>query len=177
MVFLCKFEIYRDRSGMFRSVPFGLSGEILGHNYRDVCERTVEWLKQQGETLLSEDKPLPELPIGNFPKGGGRILLVAVEADAQPQSSFAYGSLTGIPAVDPDAPPVVSASQAAELLGVSRSRISQMTRSGALEGFRRGRDAFVTVASIEARLAQPPRRGRPKRPKDANTGESSTPEA
>ncbi|EHF01370.1 hypothetical protein HMPREF1008_01850 [Olsenella sp. oral taxon 809 str. F0356] len=55
----------------------------------------------------------------------------------------------------------VSAAEAARRLGVSAGRVTQMIASGILDGFRIGRHTFVTVASIERRLAEGSRPGRP----------------
>lgn len=57
---------------------------------------------------------------------------------------------------------VVSASQAAEELGVSKGRVSQMLDAGILEGFRRERKTYITMNSIQARKRSAPRAGRPK---------------
>jgi excisionase family DNA binding protein len=57
----------------------------------------------------------------------------------------------------------VRASEAAELLGVSRARVSHMIRDNLLEGFRRGRDSYVTRDSVNARLADPRPAGRPRK--------------
>lgn len=57
---------------------------------------------------------------------------------------------------------VVSASQAAKDLGVSRGRITQMMDAGILDGFRHERKTYITVASINARKQATPKAGRPK---------------
>ena len=57
---------------------------------------------------------------------------------------------------------VVSASQAAQDLGVSRGRVTQMMDAGILEGFRSGRSTYITVESINARKLSTPKAGRPK---------------
>lgn len=57
---------------------------------------------------------------------------------------------------------VVSASQAARELGVSRGRITQMLDAGILDGFRRMRNTYVTVDSIRARKETAPKAGRPR---------------
>lgn len=56
----------------------------------------------------------------------------------------------------------VPAKTAAEMLGVSTSRISQMIGRGQLSATKRGRDNYVFVRSINQRLAQPRKAGRPK---------------
>ena len=62
-----------------------------------------------------------------------------------------------------DTVPAVTASEAAELLGVSRARVSQMLKSGLLMGSRKGRDSFITRYSVDARLREKPKAGRPKK--------------
>ena len=62
-----------------------------------------------------------------------------------------------------DTVPAVTASEAAELLGVSRARVSQMLKAGLLMGFRKGRDSFITRYSVDARLREKPKAGRPKK--------------
>lgn len=56
----------------------------------------------------------------------------------------------------------VSAAEAARMLKVSAGRVTHMLDSGILDGYRRGRRTYVTVASIERRLATNPGAGRPK---------------
>ena len=81
-----------------------------------------------------DGRDIPEATFGHEPTHeDGRILLVAVEASL-------------------DTVPAVTASEAAELLGVSRARVSQMLKSGLLMGFRKGRDSFITRYSVDARL-------------------------
>lgn len=53
---------------------------------------------------------------------------------------------------------VVSASRAAEMLGVSRPRVSQMLKSGVLQGYRSGRNSWVYASSVEDRLRYRPNR-------------------
>ena len=60
---------------------------------------------------------------------------------------------------------VVSAAQAARMLGVSAGRVTHMIDAGILGGFRRGRCTFVSKASVEARLVAPVQAGRPKKNK------------
>lgn len=50
--------------------------------------------------------------------------------------------------------PSVSATEAAERLGVSRPRVTQMVESGRLMGWRDGRNAHVSLDSLNARLAK-----------------------
>ena len=57
---------------------------------------------------------------------------------------------------------VVSAAEAARMLGVSAGRVTHMIDSGVLQGYRRGRRTYVTVESVEERIASNPGAGRPK---------------
>ena len=59
----------------------------------------------------------------------------------------------------------MSISDAAEELGVTPSRVSQLLSSGALETYRYGSKRLVTIASVEARKANKPPAHRPPKPK------------
>jgi excisionase family DNA binding protein len=59
--------------------------------------------------------------------------------------------------------PCVSAAEAARMLGVSRARVTNMIASGILDAYREGRNTFVSIESIERRLAADVRPGRPAR--------------
>lgn len=58
---------------------------------------------------------------------------------------------------------VMSAAQASRELGVTPGRITHMIDSGILEGYRRGRNTYVTICSVERRKAESPQPGRPKK--------------
>ena len=62
---------------------------------------------------------------------------------------------------DKDTVRKVNASRAAEMLGVTKGRVSQMVKANQLEAFRDGGTVWVTLDSIEARLAEKPKAGRP----------------
>lgn len=57
--------------------------------------------------------------------------------------------------------PSISASEAAERLGVSKGRVSQLISAGKLKAYRTPHYTMVTVASVEAYGASPRRAGRP----------------
>ena len=142
MLAVYEFELFEDGE-VTVAVPFGLEGGTQGAGYADACAMAAEWLKGEAEQRMMTGQSLPEPSFGNDPEHGGRVAIVAVDAD-------------------PGTVPTVAASEAAEMLGVSRPRISQMLASGLLEGYRKGGGTFVTVASVEARLAEAPKAGRPK---------------
>ena len=56
---------------------------------------------------------------------------------------------------------MLSVAQAAELLGVSGTRVRAMLASGQLEGVKIGRAWAVSAASVRKRLSENPRPGRP----------------
>lgn len=58
---------------------------------------------------------------------------------------------------------VVSAAEASRMLGVSPGRITHLLNAGILDGYREGRRTWVSVASIEKRLSEAVKAGRPKK--------------
>ena len=58
---------------------------------------------------------------------------------------------------------VVSAAEAARMLGVSGARVTHLLDAGALQGYRRGRRTYVSRDSVEARMGTEHRAGRPKK--------------
>lgn len=144
MFYMCEFELFPD-GDLVCAYPVGLEGATCGDDWRDAAEMAADWLKGDADMRLMLGQELPELPIGSEPvHEGGRMLLVGVDA-----------SLDNIDAV--------TASEAAEMLSVSRGRITQMIDSGQLFGFRKGRNTYVTCASVEARRTKTPKAGRPRK--------------
>jgi len=143
MLYMFEFEICQAKESLI-AIPFDFLGGTEGKDEKEVAEMAADWLKMELETHLMKGVDIPGATFGNEPKEGGRILLVAIEA-----------SLETIDAVQ--------ATEAAKRLGVSRGRVTQMVNTNLLDGFRKGRDAFVTVDSINARLKDTPRPGRPRK--------------
>ena len=75
------------------------------------------------------------------------------------------GGVLGVVSVEAtlDSIPKVSASEAARMLAVGRSRITAMLAAGLLDGWRDGRNTWVTLDSVEARKADPRMAGRPRK--------------
>ncbi len=139
-----EFEIFED-SGFWCVLPFGLGGATQGNTREEAIESAAEWLQIVAEDAEIWKKELSSPVFGMPLEHGGERLIVSVVA--------------GRETID-----TVSAAQAAELLGVSRPRVSQLLNSKALEGWIEGRNTFVTVDSIMARLSEPlPVGGRPKK--------------
>ena len=81
---------------------------------------------------------------GNDPTQGGRVVLIGV-----------YASLADVPSV--------SAAEAADMLGVSRPRVTKMIETGMLKGWKEGRNTRVSIESVELRRAGEHSAGRPKK--------------
>lgn len=143
MLAVYEFELFEDE-GLVLAFPFDMEGGTQGRDVREASEMAADWLKGEVEHRMMTGEPLPEATFGNEPRQGGRVAIVAVDADL-------------------DSVETVAASDAAEMLGVSRARVSQMLSSGLLEGYRKGRATFVTLDSVKARLAERPKAGRPRK--------------
>ncbi|WP_165050800.1 MULTISPECIES: helix-turn-helix domain-containing protein [unclassified Adlercreutzia] len=143
MLHVYEFEVFEDE-GWLLAFPYDMEGGTQGADFKEVCEMAADWLQGEMEHRVMCDLPLPEATFDNEPRHGGRNIVVAVSA--------------GLETID-----AVTASEAADMLGVSRSRVSQMLKTGQLEGYARGRVTFVTRASVEARIAEHPKAGRPRK--------------
>ena len=145
MLHVYEFELFIGQDGWIIARPFDFDGATQGADLAEVSAMAADWLKLEIEFRLMDGRDIPEATFGHEPTHeDGRILLVAVEASL-------------------DTVPAVTASVAAELLGVSRARVSQMLKAGLLMGFRKGRDSFITRYSVDARLREKPKAGRPKK--------------
>ncbi len=132
MFVMQEFELFED-DGFVLAFPFDLEGGTQGNSFEDAAEMAADWLRATAEMWLIRGEEPPEATFGHEPEHGGRVILIGVEVT---RSSI----------------PTMSASEAADVLGVSRPRITQMLASGALWGWRDGRNTRVTVDSVNARL-------------------------
>lgn len=124
--------------------PFGIPVITQGCDIEDACDSAADLLRETVRDYLLHGETPPKPTFNNTLQHNGIRVVVSVDA-----------SLDDIGKV--------SASEAARLLGVSRARITTMVSNGLLEGWREGRNSWVTTASIEARLAEPHNAGRPKK--------------
>jgi predicted RNase H-like HicB family nuclease len=145
MMYVYEFEFFED-NGWTLAYPLDLdyAAGTQGKGLDEAVVMAADLLKSVVEHHLIHKLPLPTPAYGHHPERGGRIMVIGVDV-----------SLDNVDAV--------RASAAAERLGVSRSRVSNMLRAGALEGFRKGRDSYVTVASLNARLKETRKAGRPRK--------------
>ena len=142
MFHVYEFEVFEDE-GSYLAVPFDLQGGTQGETLAEACEMAADWLRTECEFRAMRDEGFPAATFGNVPRHGGRILLVGVDAGC-------------------DTVRKVTASEAARRLGVSPGRVTQMIAANQLEAFREGRRTWVTIDSIEARLAESHPAGRPR---------------
>ena len=140
MVYVWEFEFF-DSDGMVDAVPCGSlgGGGTFGSDLSDAVESAADFLACMVDDHLMGGVDLPEPDFGHQPQHGGKIIAVAVSRE-----------LGDIPAVT------------ARMLGVSTARVSQLINAGLLDSWKDGTKRMVSKASIEARLADAPKAGRPK---------------
>ena len=143
MLHVYEFEVFED-GGLLLAFPYDMDGGTQGSDFREVCEMAADWLQLEMEHRAMRGEPFPEATFDNEPRHGGRNVVVAVNA--------------GVETV-----PKVLPSEAARMLGVSPGRVTQMMDSGQLEWFEDAGRKWVTVYSVEARLAEQPKAGRPRK--------------
>lgn len=138
-----EFEIWKGES-QFIAQAFDMPVAITqGDDLRDACLSAIDVLRELALDYLFAGTEMPASTFGNAPQHGGTVMIVATD-------------------VSLDDVPKVSAAEAARMLGVSRGRVTHMISAGLLDGWRDGRNTFVTLASVNARLADDPKPGRPK---------------
>lgn len=150
MFVLAEFELFEDED-MVLALPFELEGGTEGYDFQDAAAMAADWLRAEAEHWLMSGTEPPKLGLSHASRHGGQVVIIGVSVSLE--------------AID-----TVTASEAAEILGVSRPRITQMIKAGRLEGYTKGHATFVTRASVEARLVERQRPGRPRRRQAATEG-------
>ena len=143
MFYVREFEFYEDE-GYMLAVPFDLGPGTFGDDMEDAIESAADYMKTVIDNDLIDGKPVPDPTFGNTPQHGGKVIAIAVDCD------LAY--------ID-----AVTAAEAARMLGLSTVRVAQMCKSGVLASWRDGSRRMVSRASVEARLAEQPKAGRPRK--------------
>lgn len=143
MQYTYEFEMWRGEFGWIAE-PYGLPGITQGDDVDDLCESAADLLRETVRDYIMRGEPLPAATFDNAPVHGGVRLVVSVDA-----------ALSDIPRL--------SAAEAAQALGVSRSRVTAMLSSGLLDGWKEGRNTWVTKASIDARKGDARKAGRPRK--------------
>lgn len=143
MLHVYEFEVF-ESEGFLLAFPYDLEGGTQGVDFADVCEMAADWLQCEMEHRAMHDSPFPKATFGNEPQHGGKNIIVAVN-------------------VEKGAIPHMTSTAAAKELGVTPGRVSQMTKAGLLETFDFEGHTYVTRASVEARKAEAPKAGRPRK--------------
>lgn len=143
MLFVREFEIYPGEKYLLVD-PCDMGGGTFGDDFQDAIESAADWLYGQVLEQLIRDQPIEGGKLGHEPQHGGRIITVAVDCD--------------LSRVD-----AVTAAEAARILGVSSARIAQMCESNQLSSWKEGSKRMITRDSVNARLAEKPRPGRPRK--------------
>ncbi len=145
MLHIYEFEIFKSESGLYLAFPFGLEGGTQGESFEEACKMAASWLKTEMEHRALNGLPFPQPTFENSPDNSGKIVVIAVDAGV-------------------DTIPRMTAAAAAQELGVSPGRVSQMVASGQLETFEYEGRVWVSKYSVDARKKEAPKAGRPKRP-------------
>lgn len=143
MLHVYEFEVFEEE-GMLLALPYDMDGGTQGEDFKDACEAAADWLQSDMEYRAMHDIPFPDATFGNTPKHGGQNIVVAVNADK--------GTVRR-----------VTAAEAARRLGVTRGRVSQMIDADQLATFELDGRIWVTEDSVNARLEESPKAGRPKK--------------
>ena len=138
-----EFEVFQEE-GHFIAVPYDMEGATQGEDFEDLCLMVADWLKITLEDFDMRGETPPKPTFGNAPRHGGANMVFAVQAGRETVEK-------------------VTASEAARLLGVTPARITQMLAAARLIGYREGRNTYVTMDSVRARLEERPRGGRPRK--------------
>lgn len=143
MLHVYEFEVFEDE-GLFLAFPFDMDGGTQGRDMAEVAEMAADWLQTEMEHRAMHGLPFPAPTFGNALEHGGERLVVAVNAGK-------------------DTVARMTAAAAARELGVTPSRVSQMVKAGLLESFEDDGRTWISRGSVEARKAEAPKSGRPKK--------------
>ena len=144
MQFTYEFELRRGENQWIIEA-FDLPGCITqGEDVSDACNSAADLLREMAWEALLKGEDLADSTFGHEPSDRGVLVVVSVEATL-------------------DSLPKVSASEAARMLNVGRSRITAMLAAGLLDGWRDGRNTWVTLDSVTARKEDPRMAGRPRK--------------
>lgn len=112
-----------------------------GKTLRKACANASEALRLRIAGMVDEGEPLPRASFRKPPQ-----CVFTVEVDDR----YIQGTKT------------VSQAEAAEMLGIGKSRVSQLVKAGLLDTVNIDGRSRVTIASVNERIANPPAPHRPK---------------
>lgn len=134
MLYMYEFEVF-ESGGCYIAVPFDMDGATEGENLPECYEMIADWLRTKAEDSIMHGTPLPKATFGNKACHGGEVAVFAIEVNSESIKKM-------------------SLQRAAQALGVSRGRVSQLISAGRLEAFRHDGKKWVTAASVNARLEE-----------------------
>ena len=143
MLAINEFEFYEE-DGMFVAIPFDREGATCGDDFDDAVAMAADWLYETVKYEKIEGVQPPKTTFGHKPEHGGIVMPVAIDFD--------------INRVD-----AVTAADAARMLRVSTARIAQMCNSGRLTSWKDGSKRLILRESVEARMEDTPKAGRPRK--------------
>lgn len=143
MLVINEFEFFEE-GGMVCALPFGREGATQGIDFEDAAAMAADWLYETVKYETINGIKQPKTIVGHQPEHGGKVMIVAVDFD--------------INRVD-----AVTAADAARMLGVSTARVTQMCEKGQLTSWRDGSKRLILRDSVNARLKEMPKAGRPKK--------------
>lgn len=143
MLVINEFEFFEDE-GMVCAFPFDREGATCGTDFDDAVSMAADWLYETAKYEAINNVAPSKVSFGHEPRHGGRVMAVAVDFD--------------LSRVD-----AVTAADAARILGVSTARVAQMCESGKLTSWKDGSKRLILRDSVNARLADAPKAGRPRK--------------
>lgn len=144
--YIYEVELRPDEGGGYCVRVPDLPGCISeGDTIEEAVSMGADALKTFVASLIKHGDVIPSPVFGHETPEGGMVVAIYFETDA----SYIIDA--------------VSPSEAAEMMGLSRGRISQMIKTGQLSAHRVDKNVWVDKASIAERIASSPRSGRPRK--------------
>ena len=143
MIYIREFEFYVDNEGFIVADPCDMQGGTFGETLEDAAESASDWLSETVIDNLAHGRGTEGGKLGHKPKHSGQVIALSVNTDLSRADA-------------------VTAAEAAKILGVSTARVAQMCKTGKLTSWKEGSKRLVLRRSIEARLEEKPKPGRPR---------------
>ena len=138
-----EFEMWRGENE-WCIAPLSLPGATQGVDVEDACESAADLLREIVRDYLMKGERPPAPTFDNTLEHDGMRVVISVDVSLDDVTK-------------------VSAAEAARMIGVTPSRITAMISSGLLDGWRDGRNTWVTESSVNARMAESHKAGRPRK--------------
>ena len=156
MLVVREFEFFQGEKYMV-AWPCDMKGGTFGEGLQDAIESAADWLYDTALYCLIDGEDIEGGKLGHEPEHGGKVIAVAVDCDLARANA-------------------VTAADAARLLGVSAARVKQMCDKEQLISWKDGAKRMVLRESLDQRLRERPKPGRPKKKRDAGSPAADKPE-